>query len=65
MDRQPHLPLNDGRTIPQIGFGLWQVPSDQTARVVRDGLAAGYRLIAGAARRSGTTGKGAAKRGGR
>jgi 2,5-diketo-D-gluconate reductase A len=49
MDRQPHLPLNDGRTIPQIGFGLWQVPTDQTARVVRDGLAAGYRLIDGAA----------------
>lgn len=43
------LALNDGRTIPQLGFGLWQVPQDQTARVVREGLAAGYRLIDGAA----------------
>lgn len=44
-----HLALNDGHTIPQPGFGLWQVPPDQTARVVRDGLAAGYRLIDAAA----------------
>lgn len=43
------LPMNDGRSIPQLGFGLWQVPADQTARVVREGLAAGYRLIDGAA----------------
>jgi 2,5-diketo-D-gluconate reductase A len=45
----PILTLNDGRTIPQVGFGLWQVPADETARVVREGLAAGYRLIDGAA----------------
>lgn len=43
------LALNDGRSMPQVGFGLWQVPADQTARVVREGLAAGYRLIDGAA----------------
>lgn len=43
------LPLNDGRVMPQLGFGLWQVPADETARVVRDGVAAGYRLIDGAA----------------
>lgn len=49
MTDQPRLTLNDGRTMPQLGFGLWQVPSDQTARVVREGLAAGYRLIDGAA----------------
>lgn len=45
----PALSLNDGRKIPQLGFGLWEVPADQTARVVREGLAAGYRLIDGAA----------------
>ena len=45
----PRLTLNDGKAIPQLGFGLWQVPEDQTARVVREGLAAGYRLIDGAA----------------
>lgn len=45
----PTLSLNDGRAIPQVGFGLWQVPADETARVVREGLVAGYRLIDGAA----------------
>ncbi|MBC2837483.1 aldo/keto reductase [Paragemmobacter straminiformis] len=46
---QTRLALNDGQSLPQLGFGLWQVPQDQTARVVREGLAAGYRLIDGAA----------------
>ena len=46
---QPVLTLNDGHAMPQIGFGLWQVPADQTARVVAEGLAAGYRMIDGAA----------------
>lgn len=46
---QTRLALNDGNSLPQLGFGLWQVPADQTARVVREGLAAGYRLIDGAA----------------
>ncbi len=46
---QPILTLNDGRVMPQVGFGLWQVPPEETARVVREGLAAGYRLIDGAA----------------
>lgn len=45
----PTLFLNDGRTIPAIGFGLWQVPAEDTARVVEDGLAAGFRLVDGAA----------------
>lgn len=46
---QPILTLNDGRRMPQLGFGLWQVPADQTARVVAEGLAAGYRMVDGAA----------------
>lgn len=45
----PILTLNDGRTMPQIGFGLWQVPAERTAEVVVQGLAAGYRMIDGAA----------------
>ena len=49
MQDQPRLALNDGRNMPQVGFGLWQVPADETARVVREGVAAGYRLIDGAA----------------
>lgn len=49
MSDHPILTLNDGRPMPQIGFGLWQVPADRTAQVVVDGLAAGYRMIDGAA----------------
>lgn len=41
--------LNDGHSIPALGFGLWQVPADQTARVTREGLTIGYRLVDGAA----------------
>ena len=39
------LTLNDGSTIPQIGLGVWQVDPDITAKVVRWGIAADYRLI--------------------
>jgi 2,5-diketo-D-gluconate reductase A len=41
----PNLGLNDGRTIPQLGFGVYQVPPEVTAEVVRASLAAGYRHI--------------------
>ncbi|RVD61597.1 aldo/keto reductase [Mesorhizobium sp. M2D.F.Ca.ET.185.01.1.1] len=39
------LKLNDGSTIPQIGLGVWQVEPSITAKVVRWGIEAGYRLI--------------------
>ncbi|TPK96258.1 MULTISPECIES: aldo/keto reductase [unclassified Mesorhizobium] len=39
------LTLNDGAAIPQIGLGVWQVDPDITAKVVRWGVEAGYRLI--------------------
>ena len=39
------LTLNDGSTIPQIGLGVWQVDPGITAKVVRWGIEAGYRLI--------------------
>ncbi|WP_192257394.1 aldo/keto reductase [Mesorhizobium silamurunense] len=39
------LTLNDGATIPQIGLGVWQVDLGITAKVVRWGIDAGYRLI--------------------
>ncbi|WP_434722173.1 aldo/keto reductase [Mesorhizobium sp. RIZ17] len=39
------LTLNDAATIPQIGLGVWQVDPDITAKVVRWGIEAGYRLI--------------------
>lgn len=43
------LPLNDGHSLPALGFGLWQVPAPDTADVVDQALGLGYRLIDGAA----------------
>ena len=44
-DRVPSLTLNDGRTIPQVGFGVFQVPPEQTYDAVTAALDAGYRSI--------------------
>jgi 2,5-diketo-D-gluconate reductase A len=41
----PNVRLNDGTRIPQVGFGVFQVPPDETQRAVEDALAAGYRHI--------------------
>ena len=37
--------LNDSYTIPQLGFGVYQVPPEQTQRIVEDALEVGYRHI--------------------
>ena len=42
---QPRLTLNDGKTIPQLGFGVWQVPPDVTATVVGEAIKTGYISI--------------------
>ncbi len=41
----PEIALNDGATIPQLGFGVWQVPQESTAEVVAEALQVGYRHI--------------------
>jgi 2,5-diketo-D-gluconate reductase A len=41
----PELTLNDGRTIPQLGFGVFQVPPDETRTAVEAALRVGYRHI--------------------
>ncbi|MFN8192998.1 MAG: aldo/keto reductase [Nocardioidaceae bacterium] len=41
----PQITLNDGTTIPQLGFGVFQVPPAETERVVTDALEVGYRHI--------------------
>jgi 2,5-diketo-D-gluconate reductase A len=46
---QPHLTPNDGRSMPQLGFGLWQVPASTTAETTATALRLGYRLVDGAA----------------
>ncbi|WP_304451467.1 aldo/keto reductase [Nocardiopsis sp. YSL2] len=40
-----HVTLNDGHTMPQLGFGVWQVPDDQAQGAVETALEAGYRSI--------------------
>ncbi|MFN3282570.1 MAG: aldo/keto reductase [Tabrizicola sp.] len=45
----PMLSLNDGRQMPQLGFGLWQVPAARTAETTATALRLGYRLVDGAA----------------
>lgn len=39
------LTMNDGRTIPAIGFGTYLVPDADAARITREALDAGYRLV--------------------
>jgi 2,5-diketo-D-gluconate reductase A len=41
----PLLSLNSGALVPQIGFGVFQVPPEETQRVVEDALEVGYRHI--------------------
>jgi 2,5-diketo-D-gluconate reductase A len=41
----PTIDLNDGNTIPQLGFGVFQIPPDQTADAVKAALSVGYRHI--------------------
>jgi len=54
------LKLNNGVTIPQLGFGVFQVPPEDTQRIVEDALAAGYRHIDTAAAYRNEAGVGAA-----
>src|SRR5689334_7296342 len=39
------LTLNDGRTMPQLGMGTYQIPDVQAAAIVRQGIDAGFRLV--------------------
>jgi 2,5-diketo-D-gluconate reductase A len=41
----PRIPLGGGVEIPQLGFGVFQVPPEDTADVVTRALLAGYRHI--------------------
>ncbi|MGA5870156.1 aldo/keto reductase [Streptomyces cinereoruber] len=44
----PHIPtvaLNDGTEIPQLGFGVFQVPDHETTTAVTHALDAGYRSV--------------------
>lgn len=41
----PAVTLHDGVEIPQLGFGVFQVPPEDTQEVVEEALATGYRHI--------------------
>ncbi|RAM38030.1 aldo/keto reductase [Arthrobacter globiformis] len=56
----PQLVLNNGVSIPQLGFGVFQVPPEETQRIVEDALEAGYRHIDTAAAYRNEAGVGAA-----
>ena len=44
-DPVPELTLNDGRTIPQLGFGVFQIPPPDTESATTAALEIGYRHI--------------------
>ncbi|AKI00154.1 aldo/keto reductase, diketogulonate reductase [Hoeflea sp. IMCC20628] len=48
MTKMNSIPFHDGYSIPQLGFGIWQIPQDETAAAVQSALSLGYRLIDGA-----------------
>src|SRR4051794_40909298 len=45
MANVPSIELNDGTTIPQLGFGVFQIDPAETAEAVERALAIGYRHI--------------------
>ena len=45
MSTIPNLTLNDGTSIPQLGFGVFQIAPAETAAAVRTALEIGYRHI--------------------
>jgi 2,5-diketo-D-gluconate reductase A len=45
MTISPVLTFNDGNTIPQLGYGVWQVEDDVAEKVVLQAFEAGFRHI--------------------
>ncbi|MFJ9848036.1 aldo/keto reductase [Streptomyces sp. NPDC101150] len=45
MSKVPSITLNNGIAMPQLGYGVWQVPDDEAAAAVGQALEAGYRSI--------------------
>jgi 2,5-diketo-D-gluconate reductase A len=45
MNDNSSIPLNDGNSIPQLGFGVWRLPDADAPEVVSEAVDAGYRHI--------------------
>lgn len=54
--------LNNGVMMPAVGFGVFQIPQDETERAVSEALAAGYRMVDTASTYFNEAGVGAALR---
>ncbi|HEV2791759.1 MAG TPA: aldo/keto reductase [Solirubrobacterales bacterium] len=56
----PVVTLHDGIEMPQLGFGTWQIPAEQTQEKVEEALGVGYRHVDTAAAYGNEAGVGAA-----
>ncbi|WP_436529653.1 aldo/keto reductase [Actinoplanes sp. HUAS TT8] len=56
----PTIELNNGIAMPQVGYGVFQIPEAETTEAVTNALEAGYRSIDTAAAYGNETGVGAA-----
>lgn len=45
MAQVPAIALNDGHSIPQVGYGVWEVPDAEVSKTVVMATNAGYRSI--------------------
>jgi len=45
MTLSPTIKMNDGRSIPQLGLGVWQASDDEATQAVQAALEAGYRHV--------------------
>jgi 2,5-diketo-D-gluconate reductase A len=45
VSKVPNIPLNNGVEMPQLGYGVWQVPDDEAEPTVGTALQAGYRSV--------------------
>jgi len=62
VSKVPPIILNNGVEMPQLGFGVWQVPDDEADQAVTTALEAGYRSIDTAAAYGNEEGTGRALR---
>jgi 2,5-diketo-D-gluconate reductase A len=62
MTDQPHIQLNDGRSMPQLGYGVFLVPPEETRQLVTDAIDLGYKAVDTAAFYRNEAGVGAAVR---
>ena len=45
MTSQPYLTMNDGRTIPQLGLGVFKAEDSDAQAAVRTAIETGYRHV--------------------